>query len=204
MQPNFTFRVYTDRRRCCFWTIKRWSLYFDRDERALKETADRYNAYCFSIAHNILNNTEDASECVNDVWLAAWNAIPPHRPQVLQTFLGKLARNISLKKWRAQHADKRGGGELPLVYEELSDCIRANISVEQEVEASALARYIDRFLDGLSPLERAIFLRRYWYFDDIHSIAKRYRFTDAKVKSMLLRLRRKLATALQKEGLYLE
>lgn len=179
-------------------------LYFARDERAVKETADRYGAYRFSIAHNILGSTEDANECVNDTWLAAWNAIPPHRPQVLQTFLGKLARNISLKKWRAKHADKRGGGELPLVYEELSDCIPANSSVEQEIEAADLAQTITRFLDGLPPLERAVFLRRYWYFDDIRTIAKRYRFSESKVKSMLFRLRRKLADTLTKEGLYLE
>ncbi len=179
-------------------------LYWQRDEAALKETEAKYSAYCYRIAHNILGSAEDAKECVNDVWLAAWKSIPPHRPKVLQAFLGKLARNISLKKWRDQRALKRGGGELSLVYEELGDCIPARTSVEQEIETAALSHCINRFLDSLSPIEQAVFLRRYWYFDSIHEIAKRRHFTDSKVKSMLHRTRTRLKAALQKEGLDIE
>ena len=179
-------------------------LFWRRDETALTIAEDTYGAYCRQIAYNILGNTEDAAESVNDVWLAAWRSIPPHRPQVLQAFLGKLARNISLKKRRDQSAVKRGGGELPLIYEELADCIPARTDVEQEVETIALSESINRFLDSLPPLEQAVFLRRYWYFEQVHTIAVQFRFSDSKVKSMLLRTRRKLAQTLRKEGFFHE
>lgn len=175
-------------------------LFWKRDETAIKISEETYGAYCSRIAYNILGNTEDAKESVNDVWLAAWHSIPPHRPTVLQTFLGRLTRNISLKKRRDQCAAKRGGGELPLIYEELADCIPARNSVEQEVETIALSQCINRFLDSLPAIEQAVFLRRYWYFESIHTIAVNLRFTDSKVKSMLHRLRKKLADTLQKEG----
>jgi len=179
-------------------------LYWQRDERALKISEDTYGAYCMRIARNILGDTEDARESVNDVWLAAWHAIPPHRPAVLQSFFGKLTRNISLKKRRDQRAAKRGGGEWPLIYEELADCIPSQTSVEQEVETIALSECINRFLDGLPAVEQAVFLRRYWYFERIHDIAVHFRFSDSKVKSMLFRTRKKLADALQKEGIRYE
>ena len=179
-------------------------LYWQRDETALKISEETYGAYCSSIAYNILGNTEDAKESVNDVWLAAWNSMPPHRPTVLQAFLGRLARNISLKKRRDQCAAKRGGGELPLIYEELAECIPARDGVEQEVETNELSRCINRFLDCLPAVEQAVFLRRYWYFESIHIIAVQLHFTDSKVKSMLHRLRKKLADTLQKEGFYYE
>jgi len=179
-------------------------LYWQRDESALTISEERYGAYCLRIAHNILGDTEDAGECVNDVWLAAWRSIPPHRPKVLQAFLGKLTRYISLKKRRDQHAAKRGGGELPLIYDELADCIPARNCVEQEVETAALSAVINRFLDGLSAVEQAVFLRRYWYFDSISAIARQFRFTESKVKSMLFRTRKKLAQMLEKEGFICE
>lgn len=179
-------------------------LYWQRDEAALAESEAKYGGYCYTIAHNILGDAEDAKESVNDVWLAAWKSIPPHRPKVLQAFLGKLARNISLKKWRDKRAQKRGGRELSLVYEELSDCIPAPHSIEGELETAELAQCINRFLDSLPTVEQAVFLRRYWYFDSVKTIAARFRFSDSKVKSMLHRLRGKLAKTLQKEGFDIE
>ena len=175
-------------------------MYWQRDETALQISDDIYGSYCFRIACNILGDTEDARESVNDVWLAVWNSIPPHRPQSLQAFLGKLVRNISLKKRRDQHAVKRGGGELPLIYEELADCIPARDCVEQEVETVALSAAINRFLDRLPAVEQAVFLRRYWYFESIHTIGEHFHFSDSKIKSMLFRTRKKLADTLHKEG----
>ncbi len=179
-------------------------LYWQRNETALKISEDRYTAYCFQIAYNILGNVEDAKESVNDVWFAAWRSIPPHRPKVLQSFLGKLTRNISLKKRRYQYAQKRGGGELSLVYNELDDIIPARNNVEDEVETMGLSRCIDQFLDTLPAVEQRVFLKRYWYFESIHTIAKQFHFSDAKVKSMLHRIRKKLADTLQKEEFYHE
>lgn len=88
-------------------------LYWDRDERAIPETAAKYGSYCTSIAQNILGSAEDAEECVNDTYMSAWNSIPPHRPGNLCTFLGKLTRNLSLNRYRYNTAHKRGGGEEP-------------------------------------------------------------------------------------------
>ena len=72
------------------------ALYFDRDQRAIEETAAKYGNYCYSIVHDILQSKEDAEEAVSDTYLGAWASIPPHRPAVLRTFLGKIARRTAL------------------------------------------------------------------------------------------------------------
>ena len=99
-------------------------LYWDRNEQAIPATADKYGRYCTSIAKNILGNNEDAEECVNDTYLNAWNSMPPHRPSILSTFLGKIVRNLSFNRYKHNTADKRGGGELPVVLEECRSCGR--------------------------------------------------------------------------------
>lgn len=124
-------------------------LYWDRDEGAIPATADKYGGYCASIAHSILSDPQDAEECVNDTWLAAWNAMPPHRPAQLSTFLGKLTRNLSFNRWKARRADKRGGGQLPMVLDELGECVSGREDVEGEVDRKELARAIGRFLSTL-------------------------------------------------------
>ena len=101
------------------------ALYWARDERAIGESAQKYGSYCHAIALRILSDTQDAEESVNDTWLAAWNAMPPHRPAVLSAFLGKLTRRLSLKRWRDRHAQKRGGGAVALTLEELEELLPA-------------------------------------------------------------------------------
>lgn len=105
-------------------------LYFDRSEAAIKETEAKYGRYCFHIAENILNNFEDSEESVNDTYLAAWRTIPPKRPNRLAVYLGKMTRNISLDRWKHRNAAKRGGGEMPLVLEDLEECVSGMESVE--------------------------------------------------------------------------
>ena len=100
-------------------------LYWAREERALSETDTKYGGYCRSIAHNILKNREDSEECVSDTWLHAWNAMPPQRPSILSSFLGRITRNLSFDRCRRQNAEKRGGGSLPLALDELSECVPA-------------------------------------------------------------------------------
>lgn len=175
-------------------------LYWKRDEKAILETADKFGRYCFSIAYNILLDTEDAEESVNDTYLNAWNSMPPHRPAILSTFLGKITRFISLKKWRSKHTQKRGGGNFDLAYEELSECISAESTVESELEKAEIAKIVNSFLDTLSVCEQSVFVCRYWYFDSISSIADQFGFSESKVKSMLHRTRNKLKTKLSKEG----
>lgn len=105
-------------------------LYLDRDERAIPITADKYGKYCTSIANNILGNIEDAKECVNDTYYNTWNSIPPHRPKMLSTFLGKITRNLAFNRYKHNTADKRGSGEMPAVLDELADCVSGNVNVE--------------------------------------------------------------------------
>ena len=175
-------------------------LYFSRDEEAITQTDKKYGRYCYSIAYNILTNKEDAEESVSDTYMTAWRAIPPRRPSVLSTFLGKITRHISIDRWRKLSAYKRGGGEITLALEELGDCVAGKHNVEMEYERKELIRAYVTFLDALSVTERRVFLRRYWYVDSIETIAKEFGFSQSKVKTMLHRTRAKLRKQLAEEG----
>ena len=175
-------------------------LYWERSEAAIYETDKKYGRYCLSIADNILPSREDAQECVNDTYLAAWEAIPPHKPGVLSTFLGKLTRRISIDRWRSLTAQKRGGSTVTLALEELEACIPAQSDPAVQVEAKELAETVNRFLAKLPYQERRMFLARYFHMSSIQKIAEKYGFSDSKVKSMLHRTRKKLRTYLTEEG----
>lgn len=177
------------------------ALYFARDQRAISETAAKYGNYCYCIAFNILKDHGEAEEAINDTYLGAWSAIPPHRPLILSTFLGKIARRTALKRWQQSHALKRGGGELPLALEELSQFLTGGTSPEAAVENAELTRILNEFLRNLPKQERTVFVCRYWYLDSIADIAGRFGFTQSKVKSMLARTRKKLYNTLIKEGI---
>lgn len=175
-------------------------LFWQRSEKAIVETDSKYGGYCFSIAYNVLANNEDAEESVSDTYMAAWNKLPPHRPSILATFLGKITRNISISRWRSRSAYKRGGGEIVLALEELDNCVDGTQDIEASSDARELSACLNRFLDSLPKAERDIFLRRYWFFDPIAAIAESYGFTQSKVTSMLHRMRGKLRKQLEKEG----
>lgn len=179
-------------------------LFWERDQTAILESSKKYGKYCQSIAYGILADQGDAEESVNDAYLDAWNTMPPHRPAVLSTFLGKLTRRISIDKWRARRAEKRGGGEVALALDELEECIPDGRSVEAEVELAELAQVIDGFVMSLPPIERRVFIRRYWYLDPIAAIAEQFGFSQSKVKMMLHRQRAKLLALLEKECFYCE
>ena len=176
-------------------------LYWNRSETAITETAGKYGRYCYSIAYNILTNREDAEESVSDTYLAAWNAIPPRRPSILGTFLGKITRHLAIDRWRARNRLKRGGGEMILALEELEDCVESGETVEQALERKEMAALFNRFLETLPETERRVFLCRYWYLDSIADIAGYFGFSSSKVTSMLHRIRGKLRRELEKEGL---
>lgn len=167
-------------------------LFLERNEQAIPATADKYGNYCTSIAKNILGNLEDAEECVNDTYYNTWNAIPPHRPQMLSAFLGKIVRNLAFNRYKCNTADKRGGGEIVLVLDELTDCVSGKDDVEQAYEYKELVAAINDFLDTLPAEKRNIFVCRYWYTDSISDIAARYDMTYAAVSMTLNRLRTKL------------
>lgn len=180
------------------------ALYWQRSERAISETAGKYGKYCYSIAYNILYNSEDADESVNDTYMGAWNSMPPNKPDILSAFLGKITRNIALNKWRSKNATKRGGGQVAAVLEELEDCIAANDSVEEQIEAMELTKVINKFLEGLKDMERRVFVCRYWYMDPVSEICNQFGYSESKVKSMLFRTRNKLQAYLEKEGISIE
>ena len=176
-------------------------LYFARSEQAIAETAHKYSSYLFSIAHNILLSRPDAEEAVNDTYLGAWRSIPPHRPNRLSTYLGKITRRTALEKWKAQHAQKRGGGEVSLALEELGECVSTGDTPQQALELKELTRRINGFLRELPDTEQRIFVSRYWYLMPVKDIARNMGFSESKVKSMLSRTRSKLKQYLEKEGL---
>lgn len=175
-------------------------LYWDRNEQAIPATAEKYGRYCTSIAKSILGNPEDAEECVNDTYMNAWNAMPPHRPRLLSVFLGKITRNLSLNRYKQNTAEKRGGGELPAVLDELSQLVSGKEDVEQALFYKELVRSIDAFLGTLSPEKRSIFIRRYWYTDSISEIAIRHGMKDGAVSMALNRIRLKLRNYLAERG----
>ena len=174
-------------------------LYWRRSERAIACSEEKYGAYCRAVARQILRSLEDTEECVSDTWLAAWNAMPPHRPAVLRTFLGRLTRNLAVNRRIYDGAQKRGGGEVSLALDELRECAGGD-TAEEAFEAAELGRLIDRFLRGLSASECNLFLRRYWYLDSIDMLAARYGLRPGAVKTRLHRTREKLRTFLRKEG----
>ncbi|MBQ4105031.1 MAG: sigma-70 family RNA polymerase sigma factor [Clostridia bacterium] len=180
------------------------SLYLKRNESAIRETADKYGNYCYSIAYNILSDEEDSKECVNDTYMGAWNSIPPNNPTSLSAYIGRICRNISLKKWRANSTQKRGGGEVSLVLDELSECISSGLTLDDELENTAIAEYINSFLSGLSPIERRVFVKRYWYLSSVSAISSDTGFSQSKIKSILHRLRKRLRSNLEKEGVSIE
>lgn len=175
-------------------------LYFARDERAVQETDCKYGGYCFALANGILHNDQDSEETVSDTYLKAWNAIPPKKPTVLKLFLAKITRNLAFTRWRAYSAQKRSGGEMELVLEELEECIAAPGQVEDSLNGKELALTIRGFLDTLPEKEQNIFLRRYFFVEESEEIARRYGMNRATVLRTLSRTREKLKAHLLREG----
>jgi len=175
-------------------------LYWERSESAITETAKHYGPFCETIAMNILHNKEDAEECVNDTYLRVWNAIPPQRPAVFSSFLGRITRNLSINRYKARKSKKRSVDETAVLLSELEDCIQSSNSVEEEVETEAVAEIIDSFLSHIEESDMMFFVRRYWYADPIVAIAERFAVGESKVKTSLHRTRNKLRDHLKKEG----
>lgn len=176
------------------------SLYWQREETAIRETQKKYDRYLTKIAYNILSDLEDSRESVNDTYLAAWDSIPPHRPGVLSTYLAKLTRRISIDLFRYRSREKRGGSEYALSLSELEDCLSAGNTTEDAVNARLLADAIGIFL-RLQPEEnRNAFIGRYYFLDPVKEVAAYCGMTESKCKTVLFRMRNSLKEYLQKEG----
>lgn len=175
-------------------------MYWNRDEKAIAATSEKYGPYCSTIAMNILGNEEDAEECVNDAYLSAWNSIPPHKPKQLSTFIGKIVRNLSITLYRKNKAKKRGSGQTAVVLDELAELISDKNSPEELLDTKLLAKCINEFLSTLPAKKRIIFVCRYWYADSVKDIADRCGMTEGNVSVSLNRLRTKLHRFLLESG----
>ena len=179
------------------------ALYWQRDESAITVTQEKYNAYLMKIARNILNDTGDSEESVNDTYLAAWNSMPPQKPVVLSTYLGKITRRISISLLRKRNADKRRDGEFALSFSEMEDVMEGNMEPQKEMEAQILGELLNKFLRSLKPDERRTFIGRYYYMDPLKEVAAYCGMSESKAKTMLFRTRVKLKEYLAKEGFVL-
>ena len=173
-------------------------LYFARDEQAIRETEEKYGKLCHNIAYNILHNHEDSEECVNDTYIGVWNAIPPERPNNFKSFVCRVARNLSLKRLESLSRQKRSA-EVLLSLDQLSEVL-SDENIADTVSDEDIGRLISRFLRAENEDSRNVFIRKYYFFDSVGDIAKRYDFTEDKVKSMLYHTRKKLKDYLIKEG----
>ena len=175
-------------------------LYFDRNEKASEETANKYGRYCTSIATNILGNLQDAEECVNDTYVKAWESMPPHRPERLSTLLGKLTRGIAINRYIHNHAQKRSKGT-ELILEEVAELIPDPDSERPMSDELALRQAINGFMATLPESTRILFVRRYWYMSAVRDIARDMGMTQSNVKVTLMRTRSKFKAYLEKEGI---
>lgn len=179
-------------------------LYWDRDEAAINQTQQKYESYLSKISYNILANFEDSKECVNDTYLAAWNSMPPHRPAVLSTYLGKITRQIAIDVFRKKNSVKRYSSEYALSLSELGDIFPSEETPEDICEKNQLDDAINQFLCSLPENARNAFIGRYYFFDPLKKVAAYCGMSEAKAKSLLYRTRQKLKDYLIKEGLIYE
>lgn len=173
-------------------------LFNERDEKAISAASEKYGAYLTKIAENITYSSEDAEEVVNDVLLKAWELIPPNVPEHLSAFLGKLARNEAILRRRAALTEKRGGGAVPLVLDELSEIVSDNTSVEQQFDNNELMREISAYIRKLP--KRDMFVCRYWYCMSVRELSEKFGVSESSVTTTLCRIRAKLKAHLRKRG----
>lgn len=176
------------------------ALFWERSEEALHQTASRYGAYCHRIAFNILRNQEDAEECVNEAYWRTWESIPPHKPQGLAAFIGKITRNLALDCLEKKHAQKRSR-HTEIILDELAEVLPDSDSLRAPSDDIALKDAINGFLATLPDRTRVVFLRRYWYLDTVKQIARQLGMSESNVKITLFRTREQFKAYLRKEGI---
>lgn len=177
-------------------------LFFERSEQAIIELSNKYGAIFSKVADNILNNRRDAEECVNDAYLGVWNTIPPQRPDPLLSYVCRIVRNLALKKYHENTAQKRNS-YYDAAFDEIADCIPSSFSVENEIMAKEVARVIDGFLETLDQQSRIMFIRRYWHADSIEEIAALFHKSKHYISVRLSRIRKALKQHLKKEEIFL-
>lgn len=177
------------------------ALFFQRNEYAIDRAQEKYGGLCFSTARRILPDARDAEECVSDVWMRIWNAIPPERPRHLGAYIARIARNLALDRFHYNSAEKRSTA-LTEAFEELEFCLPQTGQLPPE-ERQAFSDFIAAFLRRLNRESRIFFVRRYWYGESVEEIARAWGVSEGKVKSSLFRTRTRLRTDLEREGVLL-
>ena len=177
--------------------VKIVELFWARSQEAISQTKIKYGRLIYSICVRILRVDEDAAECENDTYLKAWDSMPPQRPDHLSAYLGKIARNLSLDRYEKEHAQKRGGTQIPLILDELEECIPSAPDSGLPLE---LRDILNRFLGSQTERARILFIRRYWFGDSVKEIAEKYDLGESLVKMTLLRTRNALRALLEQEG----
>ena len=176
-------------------------LFFERSEQGIRELDNKYGKIFYSLSYNIVNNRQDAEECVNDAYLGAWNAMPPVRPNPLLSYILKIVRNISLNIYWRKKAVKRGG-HYTVALEEIEGCIADQKTVEEEMEVRELAHIIEEFLDTLTVENRVIFMRRYWFADSCRDIAEFMGLSEKNISVRLTRIRGKMRQYLMEREVF--
>lgn len=176
------------------------ALYAARDDQAVVETDRKYGRYCFCLAQDILHDPQDSEEIVSDTYLHTWNAIPPQKPDIFRVFLAKVTRNLAFTRWRSYRAQKRGGGQMELVLEELGECVSSPDAVDDNWNRRELEHAIRKFLKQLSSRDQNLFVRRYFFVESTDAIAMRYGMKPGTVLRALSRSREKLRNYLIQEG----
>ena len=179
-------------------------LYWNRDEKAIRETDKKYGNYLYSIAYNIVNDRLDTEECVNDTYLGTWERIPPARPNVFHVFLARIIRNIAVSKFRRNTAQKRIPSEMQISLDELDECMASSPSAEEDYFVEKVAAILNDYLSSLSRRRELIFVCRYYYADKISNIAKMLGLSENSIYRELVVIRQGLKEELEKEGYFLE
>lgn len=174
-------------------------LYWARNEQAIKETDKKYGKLCFQLADNILKRKDDTEECVNDTFMKIWDSIPNDRPAHFAAYICQIVKRLAITKYRYNHAEKRNK-ENAVPYDELSEIVSGKDNPEDNIIMSELSQTISSFLSGEKKQNRIIFVRRYWYYDNIDKIAEAMNLSSGTVRSTLSRMRKRLKNYLQKEG----
>lgn len=175
-------------------------LYWEREERAIKATDEKYGKYLFTIAYNIVRDELDCEECLDDTYLGVWNSIPPTRPTIFQVFLAKIMRNVALDRFRKKSAARRVPSELIVSLDEIDGYLPYDVSMEEEALIRDIIRVLNEYLNTLSDRDEFIFICRYYYSDTISDIAKMLELDPKTVSKALLKLREGLKDRLEKEG----
>ena len=175
------------------------ALFYARSEQAIMELSKKYGTVCTKLANNILRDSRDTEECVNDAYLGAWNTIPPQNPDSLLHYVCRIVRNIAIKQYHSNTAVKRNS-IYDVALDELEDCIPASDEAEAAFDAKETAQLIDRFLESLDRENRVMFVRRYWYAESISDLAERFHTSNHTISVRLSRTREKLKKFLHQKG----